>query len=132
MIEELKEILTVIGQAPDMALKAFMMFGLYKLFVYISTTAGIYGVIRLGINRLHDLKTKEVALKEKEANKPKEIVYELKGLGLMDDAVASLEALIRGIERSKKNNHYSTYIHASDLKFLHDALIEKTREESKE
>ena len=59
-MEELRELLSVIGQAPDIALNAFILFGAYKAFVFGSTTAGIYGVLRLAINKYHDLETKKL------------------------------------------------------------------------
>ena len=58
MIEELKQILTVIGTMPEMALHAFFAFGAYKLFVYLSTTAGIYGAVRYLISSVKEVQLK--------------------------------------------------------------------------
>lgn len=110
MINELKELLAVIGTVPDMALNAFIMFGIYKLFVYAGTTAGIYGVIRLGINKYHDIKVKEI-------EKPKVEMLDIGGLFVSPDAKIQFINTVALLKSDKLN-----YIHSSDVTALYNAI----------
>ena len=89
MIEELKQLLTIIGSVPDMALNAFIMFGVYKLIVYMSTTAGIYGVLRLAINTWKEVKMK-----------PHEIVMKGETFDLYSDDFKRIDAALRRFKDS--------------------------------
>lgn len=112
MIDELKELLTVIGSVPDMALNAFIMFGLYKLFVYVSTTAGIYGVVRLAINSLKETKMRELALKEAEAGKPKEVVMTSDHFSLYE---SDFKKIVYAVSKLRDHKDYTRYINSSDI-----------------
>jgi hypothetical protein len=50
MIDALKELIGLVKELPEFALWILLGYLLYKLFI----VGSIYGIIRLGINKLHD------------------------------------------------------------------------------
>lgn len=113
MIEALKEIVTIIKDLPAYAVWILAGFLFYKLTVIGS----VYGVIRLGINRLFDYLGKDrKQIKE----------FDLRGIAVDEAAEQQAKALIVSL----KQNHLG-YVHYSDIQFAIDAVKEKREREKK-
>jgi hypothetical protein len=127
MIEELKQLLDVMKELPELAIWSVLGFGIYKLVVYLSTTGSIVFILKLAIEKLHDMKTRDP--------KPVTHVYSLKSITFMGEAEEALtESLIKAINRvsNKETKSYlRTYIHTSDIEPILKALNSITREENK-
>lgn len=123
MIEELKQLLTVVGNIPEMALHAFLAFGAYKLFMYLSTVAGIYGVVKLALNHMREVMMKRLEIREIEAKSPKEVTMTCDMFRLsreqFDQVSTALGAAL--------NNPGYRYIDSSDLLNVTNAIYEVKR-----
>lgn len=138
MIDELKQILTMIQNVPDMVLHVLLGFAVYKVVIFLGTSAGIYGTIRLGILKWHDYKTKVLS-----TPKITTVEHKLENVITCDDTHGRLMLAIesiRGIRSSRitKKSDFSQvgrssqYIHSMDVDFLLEAIKEKTSREMSE
>ena len=103
-MEELKILVEMVAELPDMALWVIGFFFAYKLFILGS----MYGVARLAIVKLHDWLTRERVVKTRIAL----------GRHLISSvSVERVDAIIESIKIST-----GTYIHNSDLDRLEKAI----------
>lgn len=100
MIEELKQLLTLIQDMPEMVVHVLIGFGIYKLIIFMGTSAGIYGTLRLAINKWHDYKVKVL-------NTPDLVEYKISDKCLTASALSELERLI---DEMKTENSFSGYM----------------------
>ena len=118
MIEELKELLTMVQEVPEMVLHVLAGFAVYKIVIFLGTSVGIYSTIRLGINKLHDYKIQNM-------NKPRIIEHKIGEYFITHDGTFDLFMSL--VMSTKKN---SSYIHKSDVQFIIDAVNEKKSREN--
>lgn len=118
-MEELKELVTLVGHLPALTVWVLLGYLLYKLAV----VGSIYGVIKLGITRLFDWlqqrKAREVEYKE--------VRPMLDGMcirGETDRLTAQLHRL-----RGKGLTIESNYIHDRSIDWLRQAIDEKEERE---
>lgn len=117
-MEELKLLVTMVADLPSMALWVIAFFFGYKTIIIGS----IYGVIRLGIVKLHDVliqqRTKGVNLKDS-----------LTGMVILNEMVK--DDLIWQINRvrGKGLNIESKYIHERSVDWLREAINDKEDKE---
>lgn len=107
-MDELKLLIEMVANLPQMAIWVLVAFWAYKVVVIGS----IYGVIRLAIVKLHDWLTT-----------PKKVEMKI-GASLIDEATAA--ALNAQIARIKDGAYAS--IHMSDVQKLREALDVKLKE----
>ncbi len=129
MIEELKQLLTMVQEMPEMVLHVLLGFAIYKTIIFLGTSAGIYGTIRLGINKWHDYKTRKM---EKPIEKI--IKYDLgKHFISGDGSFEKLQELILRLRQRRiakdKNAKIYEYVFVDDVQFLIDAFQEKIERE---
>lgn len=121
MIEELKQILTMIQNVPEMVTHVLLGFAVYKTVIFLGTSAGIYGTIRLAINKLYDYKTKKI-----DAENYTE--YRIDDKFMSPATKARFEVLLSEM-RAKRYGTISTgetrlsYIHPSDVEHLIKLLV---------
>jgi predicted transcriptional regulator len=115
-MEDLKTLLELIARLPQMALWVALGFWAYKVVVIGS----IYGVIRLGIIKLHSWLTT-----------PKhELIYQDVRLLLDGEVITgSKDALVAQLQRIKRST--GQYVHPSDIAWLREAIDEKLAKEQK-
>jgi hypothetical protein len=116
-MEELKLLIDMVANLPQMALWVLVGFLVYKLAV----VGSVYGVIRLGISSLHDW-----AIKRKELPSQKiRLVDEMYGICISDDVVKG--DLMFQIKRvcGKNVGIESKYIHESSVDWLRSAIDDK-------
>lgn len=136
MIDELKQLLTMIQDVPDMVLHVLLGFAIYKIIIFLGTSAGIYGTIRLGINKWHDYKIKNMEAKIKNmeaANRPAPIEYKIKDKFISGPAIERFEDLILRLRHRRKHKEKGAkvydYVFDDDVQFLIDAYNEKIERE---
>ena len=113
MIEALREIVTIIKDLPAYAVWILAGFLFYKLTVIGS----VYGVIRLGINRLFDYLMKDrKQIKE----------FDLRGIILDEASEQMAKQLIISLRQ-----HNLGYVHSTDIQFAIDAVKEKREREKR-
>lgn len=115
MIDELKQLLDLVRELPELAVWSLLGFATYKLVVYLSTTGSIVFVLKLLIEKCHSAITS-----------PKEVahVWRIGDWCLMSDAKDSLESAVTGALRECRPEKSTRYIHGSDV----GPLIEHLRE----
>lgn len=113
MIEALREIVTIIKDLPAYAVWILAGFLFYKLTIIGS----VYGVIRLGINRLFDY-----------LGKDRKVITEFK-IGDITIDTSTHHALILLFEMIKKPG--ATYLHHDNVNFAIQAVKEKREREGK-
>ena len=120
-MEELKLLIGMVEDLPQMALWVIALFFFYK----VAIVGSIYGVIRLGINRLHGW-----AVKPKHELVETDYTTKIDRLTINGEAPALISQLERivGINTSIDTN----YIHSSDISWLRDAITEKIERDKKE
>lgn len=114
MIEGLKELAEILKELPDMAVLIMAGFLFYKLFIIGS----VYGVIKLGINRLHDVMTK-----------PKEQIIKYKLTDKIyshDNAADIMEKFLEKICKFKGGYNLDN----NDIQFIEEAFDEKMKREN--
>jgi hypothetical protein len=109
MIEELRQLLTMIEKMPEMVLHVIFAFGIYKLVMYLSTTGAVVMLVRLAILKLHDYMTQPVPMKFKDRT-------------VNHEARLALELLHDEIVKASATGQY---IHASTVHCFIDAYKEK-------
>jgi hypothetical protein len=119
MITEIKELLTLIQGVPDMVLHVLVGFGIYKLVIFLGTSAGIYGTLRLAINKIHDFQIKKLSAPEDQTNKVREHFIKQ----------AEFHDFMCLISEAKKTT--GSYIHSQDVAYFRDALKEKKMKDLK-
>lgn len=77
----------MIENMPEMVIQVLLGFAIYKIVIFLGTSAGIYGTIRLGINKWHDYKTQKMTL-------PKTVEYKIGDKCLTSSALSELERLL--------------------------------------
>ena len=121
MIDELKQLLTLIQNVPDMVLHVLVGFAIYKTIIFLGTSVGIYSTIRFTISRWHDFHIKKMS-------QPKIIEHKVGEFFIAHDGTYEMfMSLISSIRNSK----ISSYIHKSDVQFVIDAVREKKEREGK-
>jgi hypothetical protein len=112
MIDELRDLLKIIGDVPVYALWLALGFLVYKL----ATIGSIYAVIRLLIDKGHDAYTA-----------PKVVKWDLDGIVINDAVKHSLSGVLARLTAEK------TYLRMEDIALLSDAIdtivAERTRRE---
>lgn len=63
-MEQIKELLTILEQTPEMALWGLFIWCIYILAKLASVVYAIKSVLQLGINKWHDLKVKSISIEE--------------------------------------------------------------------
>jgi hypothetical protein len=115
-MEELKMLIDMVAALPEMALWVVILFWMYKTLVLGS----IYGVIRLAINKAHDVfiqrRIKYVDFRPM-----------IDGLVIQASCDALMTQILRLRNRAIKDN--SKYIHDSDVNWLREAIDEKIARE---
>ena len=114
MIELIKEAGSVLKELPDIAV--YILVGI--LFYKIAILGSIFGIVKLAINKTHDLLTR-----------PKEVTHRYcLGDYLLDDAAkARFEDLLS--EMHKRTNSSFKYLYESDFDFAIRAFREKIERE---
>lgn len=125
MIEIIKEASTMLKDLPELAIWILVGILFYKIFII----GGIIAVIKLAINKFHDLAKNSSDNKVK----PKEVItkHEIDGL-FITDAKVKFDVLLEKLRSARhfKNNLYrSEYIHMTDIDFLLEAIEEKQNRE---
>jgi hypothetical protein len=116
MIEELRTLLSVFKELPDLALWAAIGFLIYKL----SIIGSIYGVIRLGIEKWHDWATKKKVMTTEFRMQDK-----FNGIIINDEDVLS-ELIFQNKRIAGKGIGFKTnYIHGCSVEWLRQAIDEK-------
>lgn len=122
MVEIIKELAGVLKDLPDLAI--WIMVGI--LFYKVAIIGSIFGVIRLGIIKLHDAFTK-----------PKETIkyHDISSQFIVSDKGFREFTLLLDQIRRERGGHYKTkegergsnlkYIHMRDVEFLKEAYMEK-------
>lgn len=119
MMDELKEIASVIANLPSMALWVMAGFWAYKVIVIGS----VYGVIKLGIDRLHSWAVRE----RHEYRQVRPLIDKITISGEVDALMAELHR-IKGVTT---RGYSGGYIHKSDIDWLREAISEKKERENK-
>lgn len=125
MIEELKQLLTMVQQMPEMVLHVLLGFAIYKVIIFLGTSMGIYGTLRLAITKWHDYKVRPVESVVK---------YDLgKHFITSDSSFEKFQELIlrlrhRRIAKDKTGKVFD-YVFADDVQFLIEAYQEKIERE---
>lgn len=113
-MEELKLLVTMVADLPSMALWVIAFFFGYKTIIIGS----IYGVIRLGIIKLHDVliqqRTKGVVLKDS-----------LSGIVIHDELVKNDLLIQISRLKGKATSIQSSYIHKCSVDWLREAIDAK-------
>lgn len=117
-MEELKLLVTMVADLPSMALWVIAFFFAYKTIIIGS----IYGVIRLGIVKLHDvLVTRKTIIQE--------IILEDKLRGICITSDQTLNLLLLQLQRIKGKNTgiYRDEPHSGSI-FIHERSVDWLRE----
>jgi hypothetical protein len=123
VIEELKQLLSVITNLPELALHVIFGFGIYKLVIYLSTTGSAVFIGKLLINKAYDA---YIYPKTRIEN----VEYEIaKRFICSDGTYGRFLELIK--EMRSGVGVKSSYIHSQDVDYLIEALREK-RERDKQ
>lgn len=112
-MDELKQIVEMIANLPQMALWVIAGFWAYKVIIIGS----IYGVIRLAINKAHDW----AVAPRHEYKEVRPMVDKITISGTVDELMSELQRL-KGV---------GSYIHSSDVAWLRAAISEKFESEGK-
>jgi hypothetical protein len=136
VIEELKQILSMIQNVPDMVLQVLAGFAAYKIIVFLGTSAGIYGTLRLAINKLHDYKTRQMERPAPAVTVEHRIDHIITADGTYNRLIAAIDS-IRGVRSSRimdkgdfrKVGIPDGYVHRADVDFLYEAVREKLARE---
>jgi len=118
-MEELKLLVDLIKDLPAMAIYVLVGFFVYKTIV----VGSIYGVVRLGITKLHDAIVSKKAQKEEEVQHIDKI-DRITIAGEVDDLIDQLSRL-KGVSCGGD----LSFIHDSDIKWLKRAIDEKLYKE---
>ncbi len=105
MLQELKEILGIIKDLPHMVM--WVLAGL--LFYKVTIVGSIYGVIKLAIEKIYLVLTKEKVVK---------VEYTLGGLPVNESVDVAIVQFLREIK--KETAGYSSYFHLTDLQYLRE------------
>jgi hypothetical protein len=116
MIEELKQLLTMIQDMPEMVVHVLLGFGIYKLVIFMGTSAGIYGTVRFGINKWHDYKIHLL-------NTPVFVEYKVGDKCLSAAAINELERLLDEMRDARTDGNKL----ASKLRYVAESEIALTR-----
>ena len=111
MIEELKQLLVLIQGVPDMVMHVLLGFAAYKIIIFLGTSAGIYGTIRLGINKWHDYATKKMSA-------PKRLEWDRHGTFINS---SDFDRLIR-IMKNRPGRSSLSYIHSEDVDWIENKV----------
>lgn len=124
MIEEIKELLTLIQQVPDMVLHVLAGFAIYKTIVFLGTSVGIYSTIRFVVAKWHDFQVKKM-------EKPQIIEHKVGEFFITHDGTYEMFMSVVSGLRNTRTTIGSSYIHKQDVQYLLDALNEKKERERK-
>lgn len=105
MLQELKEILGIIKDLPHMVM--WVLAGL--LFYKVTIVGSIYGVIKLAIEKIYLVLTKEKTVK---------FEYTLGGLPVNENVDAAIVQFLREVK--KDSGSYGGYFNITDLQHLRD------------
>jgi hypothetical protein len=128
MIEELKQLLTMVEKVPETILWIAGGFGVYKLVLYLSSAGVIYKLGTLLITKVHDYKTRPEVLS-------------LDDYVIDKTTAAELKRVIRKV--TTRHDDYTTpasyvsyvlqsgmkYVHHSDISWLDELVSSKISEE---
>jgi len=117
-MEELKILVEMVADLPDLAIAVILAFFAYKMFI----VGSIYGVIKLGIKKLHDaIVYKKIEIKEID----KKFIYNMGGdkKFISDEAESAFNELCAEIA-SFNGSDYG-YVHESDVKRAIKIIREK-------
>lgn len=122
MIEELKQILTMVQNLPDKVLHVLAGFAIYKLVMWLSSVGAVTMLIKLAINKTYDAYT---------FSNSKPIVHEWKIDNRFITSDGTYRRFIELLDRlpGTRTVGSSAYIHDADIKFLTDAFREKLERE---
>lgn len=137
MIDEIKQLLDLVKELPDLAIWSLAGFGIYKLIVYLSTTGSIVFIFKLLIEKIHNAYTSP------RQEKPRDVKidgYFLTSDGTYHDFIAVLRYFLNAKNKPKPETgktlsfraFTSEYIHKSDVTWLEAAIKEKLAREEKE
>ena len=130
MVDELKVLLEMLGDVTDIALYIVVLFGAYKLILYLSGIGAAVLLTKLAIEKLHNW-----------AITPKRVNIETKTASINDDVelrcISTDGTDIRVIKllRTKiagKRTQGSGYIHSQSADWLEDAIGEKEQRDAEE
>lgn len=118
MIEELKQLLTIVEKMPSMVLWTLFGFAVFKLVIYLSTTGSVVFIIKLVIERWYSWATR---------------MPEPKRVSLDDIWITSngtYEKFKLTLLKLKKD--HLSYLHDTEVLWLQDAIKEKLYRENQE
>lgn len=121
VIEELKQLITMIEKVPETALYILAGFGIYKLLIYSSTVGAITLVIKLAINKYHDIRVRPVVRE-----------WDLGGMSISDGVKDKLvDVLMRALWHGNRGDSvldaikkYEKRFYTKDIDWLENAIEE--------
>lgn len=113
-MDELKLLIEMVKDLPAMALYVLIGFWMYKVIVIGS----LYGVIKLGINKIHDVLVKPEHERVDKTTVVQGIVID----HCFDDFMVQIN---RMVAMRNKEGYTGRYIHQTDVDWLRDAITEK-------
>lgn len=118
MIDELKQLLTLVEKMPSMVLWTLFGFAVFKIIIYLSTTGSIVFVLKLVVERWFSYATRDPA--------PKRVS--------MDDIWVTSNGAYEKFKLTllKLKKDHLHYLHDSEVLWLQDAIKEKLYRENKE
>lgn len=123
MIDEVKELIGLIKELPDIALWILAGFAIYKTFIFSSVTGSLYYGFKFAVTKL------SAAYDAKLNRKPPPKEVNLSHIAITHDGtydvLLSTLADLRGV-RTKD----STYLHSRDVSWLREAIKEKREREA--
>ena len=121
-MEELRILVEMVAELPRMAVWVLVGFFIYKVVI----VGSVYGVVRLAINKVHEIlknynKRKEIEHTRIETTEYRVIADKL----VMREGRGQLLRILKGLRGGTCN-----YVHGSDLNWLEDAITEKKQRDA--
>jgi len=120
MIDELKDLIKLLGEIPEMALWVLAGFAIYKTFVFSSVTGALYYGFRFLTEKVHDALIRPTVTAWE---------FGVDGTTCIDDAKRAVDAALRDALFEVKTT--SGYVHLSDAAPIIRALrsVKKDKDE---
>lgn len=128
MAQEIEQLLKVfaevIGKMPDTALYILFGFFIFKMTFLLAPSWGIYRIIRLVVEKIHDAKVRPTEIITKVSIDDKFICH--------DGTLDKFYQLLSRVQYHRNGDKFSSkYLHKSDVEWLEAIVNKKINEENK-
>jgi len=123
MLEIIKEAGAILKDLPDLAI--WILVGI--LFYKVVIVGSIFSVVKLTINKVHDVLTMPKVIKKNITISDKFIVHD----GTYDKFLSLIEEIISYNRTVSERDYKGNYLHASDVEFIKEAIVEKRINDTK-